>query len=165
MPVSVSTPPHSCLGSPIRGGEAFHTGCIPFYKHFQTAVKSCSQGGVRGGAATLFYPMWHPEVESLLVLKNNRGVEGNRVRHMDYGVQINKLMYTRLLKGEDITLFSPSDVPGLYDAFFADQDEFERLYTKYEKDDSIRKQREGGRSVLPDDAGTCLYRPYLHPER
>ncbi|HGD7120135.1 TPA: class 1a ribonucleoside-diphosphate reductase subunit alpha [Enterobacter hormaechei] len=129
------------LGSPIRGGEAFHTGCIPFYKHFQTAVKSCSQGGVRGGAATLFYPMWHLEVESLLVLKNNRGVEGNRVRHMDYGVQINKLMYTRLLKGEDITLFSPSDVPGLYDAFFADQDEFERLYTKYEKDDSIRKQR------------------------
>ncbi len=129
------------LGSPIRGGEAFHTGCIPFYKHFQTAVKSCSQGGVRGGAATLFYPMWHLEVESLLVLKNNRGVEGNRVRHMDYGVQINKLMYTRLLKGGDITLFSPSDVPGLYDAFFADQDEFERLYTKYENDDSIRKQR------------------------
>ena len=85
--------------------------------------------------------MWHLEVESLLVLKNNRGVEGNRVRHMDYGVQINKLMYTRLLKGEDITLFSPSDVPGLYDAFFADQEEFERLYTKYEKDDSIRKQR------------------------
>ncbi len=129
------------LGSPIRGGEAFHTGCIPFYKHFQTAVKSCSQGGVRGGAATLFYPMWHLEVESLLVLKNNRGVEGNRVRHMDYGVQINKLMYTRLLKGEDITLFSPSDVPGLYDAFFADQVEFERLYTKYEQDSSIRKHR------------------------
>jgi ribonucleoside-diphosphate reductase alpha chain len=129
------------LGSPIRGGEAFHTGCIPFYKHFQTAVKSCSQGGVRGGAATLFYPMWHLEVESLLVLKNNRGTDANRVRHMDYGVQINKLMYTRLLKGGDITLFSPSDVPGLYDAFFADQDEFERLYTQYEQDDSIRKQR------------------------
>ncbi|AHG18720.1 ribonucleotide-diphosphate reductase subunit alpha [Chania multitudinisentens RB-25] len=129
------------LGSPIRGGEAFHTGCIPFYKHFQTAVKSCSQGGVRGGAATLFYPMWHLEVESLLVLKNNRGVEGNRVRHMDYGVQINRLMYQRLIKNEDITLFSPSDVPGLYDAFFADQDEFERLYTRYEKDSSIRQQR------------------------
>ena len=129
------------LGSPIRGGEAFHTGCIPFYKHFQTAVKSCSQGGVRGGAATLFYPLWHLEVESLLVLKNNRGVEGNRVRHMDYGVQLNKLMYQRLLKGEDITLFSPSDVPGLYDAFFADQAEFERLYTQYEQDSSIRKQR------------------------
>nr|WP_314522872.1 class 1a ribonucleoside-diphosphate reductase subunit alpha [uncultured Rahnella sp.] len=129
------------LGSPIRGGEAFHTGCIPFYKHFQTAVKSCSQGGVRGGAATLFYPMWHLEVESLLVLKNNRGVEGNRVRHIDYGVQINKLMYQRLVKGGDITLFSPSDVPGLYDAFFADQDEFERLYEKYEQDASIRKQK------------------------
>ena len=83
------------LGSPIRNGEAYHTGCIPFYKHFQTAVKSCSQGGVRGGAATLFYPIWHLEVESLLVLKNNRGVEENRVRHLDYGVQINKLMYTR----------------------------------------------------------------------
>lgn len=129
------------LGSPIRGGEAFHTGCIPFYKHFQTAVKSCSQGGVRGGAATLFYPMWHLEVESLLVLKNNRGVEGNRVRHMDYGVQLNRLMYQRLIKGGDITLFSPSDVPGLYDAFFADQDEFERLYTQYEQDSSIRQKR------------------------
>lgn len=129
------------LGSPIRGGEAFHTGCIPFYKHFQTAVKSCSQGGVRGGAATLFYPLWHLEVESLLVLRNNRGVDDNRVRHLDYGVQINKLMYQRLLKGENITLFSPSDVPGLYDAFFADQEEFERLYVKYEKDESIRQQK------------------------
>ncbi|HIF9308527.1 TPA: class 1a ribonucleoside-diphosphate reductase subunit alpha [Photobacterium damselae] len=128
------------LGSEIRGGEAFHTGCIPFYKYFQTAVKCCSQGGVRGGAATLFYPLWHREVESLLVLKNNRGVEENRVRHMDYGVQINKLMYTRLIKGENISLFSPSDVPGLYDAFFADQVEFERLYTQYEQDESIKKQ-------------------------
>ena len=129
------------LGSPIRGGEAFHTGCVPFYKYFQTAVKSCSQGGVRGGAATLFYPLWHLEVESLLVLKNNRGVEENRVRHLDYGVQCNKLMYTRMIKDDYITLFSPSDVPGLYDAFFADQDEFERLYVQYENDDSIRKKR------------------------
>jgi len=128
------------LGSPIRGGEAFHTGCLPFYKYFQTAVKSCSQGGVRGGAATLFYPIWHLEVESLLVLKNNRGVEDNRIRHLDYGVQINKLMYQRMIKGQNITLFSPSDVPGLYDAFFADQDEFERLYVKYEQDPSIRKK-------------------------
>ena len=128
------------LGSPIRGGEAFHTGCIPFYKYFQTAVKCCSQGGVRGGAATLFYPLWHTEVESLLVLKNNRGVEENRVRHMDYGVQINKLMYQRLIKGGDITLFSPSDAPGLYDAFFADQDKFEALYVKYEQDPAIRKK-------------------------
>ncbi|MDP5031042.1 class 1a ribonucleoside-diphosphate reductase subunit alpha [Paraglaciecola sp.] len=129
------------LGSSIRGGEAYHTGCIPFYKYFQTAVKSCSQGGVRGGAATLFYPLWHLEVESLLVLKNNRGVEENRVRHLDYGVQFNKLMYTRLIKDQYITLFSPSDVPGLYDAFFADQDEFEKLYVKYEQDPSIRKKQ------------------------
>lgn len=128
------------LGSPIRNGEAFHTGCVPFYKHFQTAVKSCSQGGVRGGAATLFYPLWHLEVESLLVLKNNRGVEENRVRHLDYGVQLNKLMYTRLIKGGNITLFSPHEVPGLYDAFFADQEEFERLYVQYEQDPSIRKK-------------------------
>jgi ribonucleoside-diphosphate reductase alpha chain len=129
------------LGSPIRNGEAYHTGCIPFYKHFQTAVKSCSQGGVRGGAATLFYPLWHLEVENLLVLKNNRGVEENRVRHLDYGVQFNKTMYTRLIKDDYITLFSPSDVPGLYDAFFEDQEEFERLYTLYEQDESIRKKR------------------------
>ena len=128
------------LGSEIRDGEAFHTGCIPFYKYFQTAVKCCSQGGVRGGAATLFYPIWHREVESLLVLKNNRGVEENRVRHMDYGVQINKLMYTRLIKGGHISLFSPSDVPGLYDAFFADQVEFERLYDIYEQDTSIKRE-------------------------
>lgn len=129
------------LGSTIRNGEAFHTGCIPFYKHFQTAVKSCSQGGVRGGAATLFYPLWHLEVESLLVLKNNRGVEENRVRHLDYGVQFNKVMYQRLIKGGHITLFSPSDVPGLYDAFFEDQDKFEQLYVQYENDESIRKKR------------------------
>jgi ribonucleoside-diphosphate reductase alpha chain len=128
------------LGSEIRGGEAQHTGCLPFYKLFQSAVKSCSQGGVRGGAATLFYPLWHLEVESLLVLKNNRGVEENRVRHLDYGVQINRLLYQRLIKGEQITLFSPHDVPGLYDAFFADQDTFERLYIQYEADDSIRKR-------------------------
>ena len=128
------------LGSPIRGGEAQHTGCIPFYKLFQTAVKCCSQGGVRGGAATLFYPIWHLEVENLLVLKNNRGVEDNRVRHMDYGVQINKTIYQRLIKNQNVTLFSPSDVPGLYDAFFADQAEFERLYQQYEQDDSIRKR-------------------------
>ncbi|GKW51365.1 ribonucleoside-diphosphate reductase [Pseudoalteromonas sp. NCCP-2140] len=129
------------LGSPIRNGEAYHTGCIPFYKHFQTAVKSCSQGGVRGGAATLFYPLWHLEVENLLVLKNNRGVDDNRVRHLDYGVQFNKLMYSRLIKDDYITLFSPSDVPGLYDAFFEDQAKFDELYIKYEQDESIRKKR------------------------
>lgn len=128
------------LGSEIRNGEAFHTGCIPFYKYFQTAVKCCSQGGVRGGAATVFYPIWHREVQSLLVLKNNRGVEENRVRHMDYGVQLNKLMYARLIKGANISLFSPSDVPGLYDAFFEDQAKFEELYVKYEADQSIKRE-------------------------
>ena len=128
------------IGSPIRNGEAQHTGCIPFYKHFQTAVKCCSQGGVRGGAATVFYPLWHLEVESLLVLKNNRGVEENRVRHMDYGVQLNKTMYQRLIQNQDITLFSPHDVPDLYEAFFADQARFEQLYAQYEADPSIRKK-------------------------
>lgn len=127
-------------GSRIRGGEANHTGCIPFFKLFQAAVKCCSQGGVRGGAATLFYPLWHWEVESLLVLKNNRGVEENRARHLDYGVQINHLLYNRLIKKGNITLFSPSDVPGLYEAFFADQDQFEVLYEQYEQNDSIRKK-------------------------
>lgn len=128
------------LGSEIRNGEATHTGVIPFLKHFQTAVKSCSQGGVRGGAATAFYPIWHLEVESLLVLKNNRGIEENRVRHLDYGVMINRLMYCRLVRNENITLFSPHDVPDLYDAFFINQNKFEELYLKYEADESIRKK-------------------------
>ena len=121
------------IGSPIRNGDASHTGVIPFYKLFQSSVKSCSQGGVRGGAATLYYPIWHMEVEELLVLKNNKGTEDNRVRHMDYGVQFNKLMYERLLTGGDISLFSPNDVPGLYDAFFQDQDKFKELYEEAER--------------------------------
>lgn len=128
------------IKSKIRGGEAEHTGLLPFYKLFQAAVKSCSQGGIRGGAATLFYPMWHLEIESLLVLKNNKGTEENRIRHLDYSVQLNKTMYQRFLQGKDITLFSPNEVPGLYEAFFADQDKFEELYTKYENDPSIRKK-------------------------
>jgi ribonucleoside-diphosphate reductase alpha chain len=128
------------LGSEIRGGEAKHTGCIPFYKHFHTAVKSCSQGGVRGGAATLFYPVWHLEVEDLLVLKNNTGTDENRIRGLDYGVQFNGLMYERFLADENITLFSPNEVPGLYEAFFNDQISFKELYVKYEADDNIRKK-------------------------
>ena len=128
------------IGSAIRSGDATHTGVIPFYKLFQSAVKSCSQGGVRGGAATLYYPIWHLEVEDLLVLKNNKGTEDNRVRHMDYGVQFNKLMYERLITGGNITLFSPKDVPGLYDAFFADQDKFKEIYEKAERMTSIRKK-------------------------
>ncbi len=128
------------LGSPIRSGDAYHTGVIPFYKLFQSATRSCSQGGVRNGAATLYYPIWHLEVEDLLVLKNNKGTEDNRVRHMDYGVQFNKLMYERLLEGGDITLLSPSDVPGLYDSFFNDYTKFKMLYERAEKNQSIRKK-------------------------
>ncbi|MDK9790120.1 class 1a ribonucleoside-diphosphate reductase subunit alpha [Vibrio sp. D431a] len=128
------------LGSEIRGGEGYHTGVIPFWKYFQTAVKSCSQGGIRGGAATLFYPLWHREFPSLVVLKNNRGIEENRVRHLDYGVQLNRLMYERLQRNQNITLFSPSDVPGLYESFFADQKKFEKLYLKYEQDPNIKKE-------------------------
>ena len=128
------------INSPIRKGDATHTGVIPFYKMFQAAVKSCSQGGVRGGAATLYYPCWHLEVEDLLVLKNNKGTEDNRVRHLDYGVQFSKLFYERLLSGGDITLFSPHDVPGLYEAFYADQDKFQELYEEAERKTSIRKK-------------------------
>ena len=128
------------LGSPIRKGDAYHTGIIPFYKMFQAAVKSCSQGGVRGGAATIYYPIWHYEVEEMLVLKNNKGTEDNRIRHVDYGVQFNKLFYERLIQGGEITLFSPSDVPGLYDAFFADQDKFRELYETAERNTKLRKK-------------------------
>lgn len=127
------------IGSPIRNGDASHTGVIPFYKHFQSAVKSCSQGGVRGGAATLYYPLWHYEVEDILVLKNNKGTEDNRIRHLDYGVQFNKVMYERLLSGGNITLFSPSDVPDLYEAFYKSVDDFRELYEKYERS-KVRKK-------------------------
>ena len=127
------------VGSPIRNGDASHTGVVPFYKHFQSAVKSCSQGGVRGGAATLYYPLWHYEVEDILVLKNNKGTEDNRIRHLDYGVQFNKVMYERLLSGGNITLFSPSDVPDLYEAFYKSVDDFRELYEKYERS-KVRKK-------------------------
>lgn len=128
------------IGSPINGGHATHTGVIPFYKLFQAAVKSCSQGGVRGGAATLYYPIWHLEVEDLLVLKNNKGTENNRVRHLDYGVQFNKIFYERLLAGGEITLFSPDEVPELYEAFFTDVELFRELYERAERRTSIRKK-------------------------
>lgn len=128
------------VGSPIRNGDTLHTGVIPFYKLFSAAVKSCSQGGVRGGAATLYYPIWHLEVEDLLVLKNNKGTEDTRIRHLDYGVQFSKLFYERLLTGGNITLFSPSDVPGLYDAFFADSEKFKEIYEKAERSTKTRKK-------------------------
>lgn len=136
------------LGSEIRGGEAVHTGVIPFWKMFQAAVKSCSQGAIRSGAATLYYPIWHLEVESLIVLKNNRGVEDNRIRQLDYGVQLNKLMYTRLINDEDITLFSPHSVKGMYDAFFNDQKLFEKLYTEAENDPLIPKKKIPARDLF-----------------
>lgn len=136
------------LKSPVRGGAASHTGVTPFYKLFQAAVNSCNQGGVRKGSATLYYPIWHLELEDMLVLKNNKGVEENRVRHLDYGVQFSKLFYERLIKGGDITLFSPSDVPGLYEAFFADQAKFAELYTAAEADPSIRKKTLSAHAVF-----------------
>jgi len=129
------------LGSPIRNGDAYHTGVVPFFKLFQAATRSCSQGGVRNGAATLYYPLWHLEVEDMLVLKNNKGTEDNRVRHMDYGVQFNRVMYERLLQNGDITLFSPKDVPELYDAFFTDADRFKELYETAERNTKLRKKK------------------------
>ena len=126
-------------GAKVGDGSVVHTGLIPFLKYFQSAVKSCSQGGVRGGAATVYLPLWHHEFEDLVVLKNNKGTEENRVRHMDYAFQFNKLMYQRLLEGGNITFFDPNDVPGLYESFFVDQDKFQELYEKYERAHSIRK--------------------------
>ena len=128
------------LGAPIRKGDAYHTGVTPFYKLFQSATRSCSQGGVRNGAATLYYPIWHYEIEDLLVLKNNKGTEDNRVRQMDYGVQFNKLMYERLITNGDITVFSPHDVPEMYEAFFNDQDKFKELYERAERNTKLRKK-------------------------
>mgnify|MGYP003125007793 FL=1 len=128
------------IGAKIGDGSVVHTGLIPFLKYFQSAVKSCSQGGVRGGAATVYLPVWHFEFEDLIVLKNNKGTEETRVRHMDYAFQFNKLMYERLIEGGNITFFDPNDVPGLYDAFFNDQDLFQELYEKYERATSIRKK-------------------------
>lgn len=115
-------------GAPIRDGDAYHTGSIGFYKYFQSAMGSCSQGGLRKGSATLFYPWWHKDFQSLIVLKNNKGTDDNRVRHMDYGVQLNKTFYKALTRGESIKLVCPNAMPGLYDAFFADQPLFEKLY-------------------------------------
>ena len=128
------------INSKIRGGEVAHTGLVPFLKKFESTVRCCTQNGVRGGSATTHFPLWHYEIQDLLVLKNNKGTEDNRVRKLDYSIQLNKLMYERFLGGKDITLFSPHQVPELYEAFFSDQAKFEKLYTKYEKDPSIRKK-------------------------
>ena len=122
------------LGSPIRGGEAVHTGVIGFYKYFQSALKSCSQGGVRGASSTLYYPWWHPEINTLLVLKNNKGTEDNRVRHMDYAIQANRFFYEKAQRQEDVCLFNPSEVEDMYEAFFVNQEAFVDLYNKYSQD-------------------------------
>lgn len=128
------------LGSPIRRGDVYHTGVIPFFKLFQAATRSCSQGGVRNGAATLYYPIWHYEIEDLLPLKNNKGTEDTRIRHMDYGVQFNKLFYERLLENGNITLFSPNDLPEMYEAFFNDYARFKELYETAERNTRLRKK-------------------------
>ena len=127
------------INSRIRGGEVAHTGVIPFLKKFESTVRCCTQNGVRGGSATVHFPIWHQEIEDILVLKNNKGTEDNRVRKLDYSIQISKLFYERFLNNEDITLFSPHDVPGLYEAFGTD--EFDEMYVKAERKTSIKKTK------------------------
>lgn len=135
------------IGSKIRNGEAVHTGIIPFLKMFEGTVKSCSQGGIRGGAATAYYPFWHLEAEDIVVLKNNRGNELNRVRRMDHAIQFSRLFYKRFVEDKNISLFSPSDVPGLYEVF-GDNEKFDPLYEKYEKDDTIPRREVSARNLL-----------------
>ena len=135
------------INSRIRGGEVQHTGIIPFLKKFESTVKCCTQNGVRGGCATVHFPIWHQEIEDILVLKNNQGSEDNRVRRLDYSIQISKLFYERFINDEDITLFSPHEVPGLYDAYGTP--EFDDMYIKYEKTTkSITKKRVKAQDVF-----------------
>jgi ribonucleoside-diphosphate reductase alpha chain len=128
------------MGDTIRGGEVVHTGVIPFLRMFQSTTKSCTQNGIRGGHSTTHFPFWHREIEDILVLKNNKGTDDNRVRHMDYSIQMNRLFYRRFMQGGDISLFSPNDVPDMYEAFFQSNNKFEELYEKYEKNKKIKKQ-------------------------
>jgi ribonucleoside-diphosphate reductase alpha chain len=126
------------INSKIRGGEVIHTGIIPFLKKFEATVRSCTQNGIRGGSATVHFPIWHQEIEDILVLKNNKGTEDNRVRKLDYSIQISKIFYERFIQDTEITLFSPHDVPGLYDAFGTDR--FDELYVSYEQTPTIPKK-------------------------
>jgi len=126
------------VNSKIRGGEVAHTGVIPFLKKFESTVRCCTQNGIRGGSATVHFPIWHQEIEDIIVLKNNKGTEDNRVRKLDYSIQISKIFYERFIQDEEITLFSPHDVPGLYDAFGTDR--FDELYVSYERDTSIPRK-------------------------
>jgi len=134
------------VNSKIRGGEVAHTGVIPFLKKFESTVRCCTQNGIRGGSATVHFPIWHQEIQDIIVLKNNKGTEDNRVRKLDYSIQISKLFYERFIKNESITLFSPHDVPGLYDAFGTDR--FDELYRTYESDESIPKRSIGGQELI-----------------
>jgi len=134
------------INSKIRGGEVQHTGVVPFLKKFEATVRCCTQNGIRGGSATVHFPIWHQEIEDILVLKNNKGTEDNRVRKLDYSIQISKLFYERFINNEDITLFSPHDVPGLYDAFGTPG--FDELYRTYESDGSIPKRSIGGQELF-----------------
>ena len=126
------------INSKIRGGEVQHTGVVPFLKKFESTVRCCTQNGIRGGSATVHFPIWHQEIEDILVLKNNKGTEDNRVRKLDYSIQISKLFYERFIQDGQITLFSPHDVPGLYDSFGLPG--FDDLYVAYEKDSSVPKK-------------------------
>ena len=128
------------VGSKIRNGEVVHTGVIPFLKMFESTTKCCTQNGVRGGSSTTHFPFWHKEIEDILVLKNNRGTDDNRVRRMDYSIQFNRLFYKRFVQDGKITVFSPHEVPDLYDAFYSNTDEFIALYEKYERSRSIFKR-------------------------
>jgi ribonucleoside-diphosphate reductase alpha chain len=127
------------IGSKIRGGEIQHTGVIPFLKKFESTVRCCTQNGVRGGSATVYVPIWHKEIEDILVLKNNKGTEDNRVRKLDYAIQLSKIFYQRFIENKNISLFSPNDVPGLYEAFGTSK--FDELYLKYERAYSIPKKK------------------------
>jgi ribonucleoside-diphosphate reductase alpha chain len=136
------------INSKIRGGEVQHTGVVPFLKKFESTVRCCTQNGIRGGSATVHFPIWHQEIEDIIVLKNNKGTEDNRVRKLDYSIQISKLFYERFIADGEISLFSPHDVPGLYDAFGTDK--FDDLYTNYERNDSIPRKTIGAQELILD---------------
>ena len=136
------------VGSKIRNGDVVHTGVIPFLKMFESTTKCCTQNGVRGGSSTTHFPFWHKEIEDILVLKNNRGTDDNRVRKMDYSIQFNRLFYKRFVEDGNITLFSPHEVTDLYDKFFSDTDEFIKLYEKYERSRSIFKREISARKLF-----------------
>ena len=134
------------INAKIRGGEVQHTGVVPFLKKFESTVRCCTQNGIRGGSATVHFPIWHQEIRDIIVLKNNKGTEDNRVRKLDYSIQISKLFYERFIENKEISLFSPHDVPGLYDSFGTEL--FDELYVRYESDESIPKTRVGAQELI-----------------